>query len=121
MSVANYDELAAHHGHDIVVVIYGGDQNAAVECETCCEVLLDFDRLGDGDNPAQRAALVAVAERHRLCPEDLAERVRAAARDVAAAVNSQGLSSQLAYLMAERGAEDARQLIDELAQSRRRR
>jgi hypothetical protein len=121
MSVANYSELAAHHGHEVGVVIYGGDQNAAVECETCCEVLFDFDRQGDGESPAARAALIALAERHRLCKQDLADRVRDIARGLADAVNSQGLASQLAYLLAVQGAEDTRQLIEQLAADRRRR
>lgn len=44
MSVSSYQELLAHRGHKIVVVTYGDDDNVAVECETCCEVLLDFDK-----------------------------------------------------------------------------
>ncbi len=43
MSVLNYEELKAHRGHKIVVVTYG-EQNAAIECEDCNEVLLDFDK-----------------------------------------------------------------------------
>lgn len=43
MSAQNYTELVAHAGHDIVCVTYG-DVNVAVECETCGEVLLDYDR-----------------------------------------------------------------------------
>lgn len=120
MSVANYSDLAAHYGHEVCVVIYGG-QNAAVECETCGEVLLDFDQHGDGQHPAARAALIALAERHRLSPGDFENRVAAAARDLASSVNGQGIQSQLAYLMQRLGAEDARQMIEELAQSRRRR
>jgi hypothetical protein len=43
MSVNNYDELVGHFGHIVTVVKYG-EQNCAIECEECCEVLLDFDR-----------------------------------------------------------------------------
>lgn len=121
MSVANYSELAAHHGHKVGVVVYAGARNAAVECETCGEVLFDFDRHGEGEHPAALAALIALAERHRLCPPDLADRVRGAARDLAATVNAQGIAGQLAYLMAGCGVEDTRELIEALAQSRRRR
>lgn len=49
MSVSNYEELAAHVGHAIECVTYG-DANAAVECEDCGEVLLDFDDGGDPDD-----------------------------------------------------------------------
>jgi hypothetical protein len=44
MAVSSYEDLAAHRGHRIVVVTYGDQDNAAVECETCAEVLVDFDR-----------------------------------------------------------------------------
>lgn len=50
MSAANFEDLKRHYGHKIVVAIYGKDrkvtqaQNASVECETCCEVLLSFDK-----------------------------------------------------------------------------
>jgi hypothetical protein len=44
----NFEELLKHVGHDIVCVTYGikGQEpaNVAIECETCNEVLLDFDR-----------------------------------------------------------------------------
>lgn len=42
MSVNSFDELRSHVGHKIVCVIYG-EQNTALECETCGEVLLDFE------------------------------------------------------------------------------
>lgn len=42
MSVANYKDLYAHKGHKIAVVVYAG-LNVACECETCNEVLIDFD------------------------------------------------------------------------------
>ena len=48
MACHSYDDLKAHFGHKIVCVTYG-DQNVAVECETCGEVLLSFDR--DEDQP----------------------------------------------------------------------
>lgn len=45
MSVINYKELKAHKGHHIVVVTYGEEEeNVAIECEDCYEVLLDFDK-----------------------------------------------------------------------------
>ena len=45
-----YEELRQHLGHLIVAVSYGdpdgsdAPENVAIECETCDEVLLDFDR-----------------------------------------------------------------------------
>ena len=49
MSVSNFEELAEHIGHKIVAVSYGNPKepaNVAIECETCKEVLLDFDNEG---------------------------------------------------------------------------
>ena len=55
MSVSNYDELRQHIGHRIVCASYGDNgeddgvpENVAIECETCGEVLLDFDWPGPG-------------------------------------------------------------------------
>ena len=56
MAVANYDDLKKHVGHKIVCVDYGltdwsglgvtkEDFNVAIECETCNEVLLDYDNV----------------------------------------------------------------------------
>ncbi|MBW3011515.1 hypothetical protein KY326_04825 [Candidatus Woesearchaeota archaeon] len=55
MSVSNYEELKNHIGHKIVCVHYGNPpwkiddstpvcENVAIECETCNEVLVDFDK-----------------------------------------------------------------------------
>jgi len=46
MAVANYEELKAHVGHRVVVASYGDADNVAIECETCFDTLLDFDRPG---------------------------------------------------------------------------
>jgi hypothetical protein len=50
MSVGNFEELKAHIGHKIVCVHYHNPalstcENVAIECETCNEVLMDFDNL----------------------------------------------------------------------------
>jgi hypothetical protein len=50
MAASEYNDLAQHVGHRIVVVVYGGDQNAAVECEDCSMVLLDYDNYAEGAN-----------------------------------------------------------------------
>lgn len=63
MGINSYEELLKHVGHKVVVVCYGlptkSDKrtlrksirrtkdepaNVSVECETCHEVLLDFDK-----------------------------------------------------------------------------
>ena len=45
MGVMNFKELLRHKGHKIVCVTYGYPiQNVAIECESCKEVLFDFDR-----------------------------------------------------------------------------
>ncbi len=43
---ACYEELKHHIGHEIVCVPYGDPDdphNVAIECETCGEVLLDYN------------------------------------------------------------------------------
>jgi len=58
MGAHDFNDLMNHYGHKIVVVVYGKREqygpdpadtvkeavNVAIECETCCEVLLDYDR-----------------------------------------------------------------------------
>jgi hypothetical protein len=47
MSVSSFNDLKHHFGHNIVTALYGPKENpvnVAIECETCNEVLLDFDR-----------------------------------------------------------------------------
>jgi hypothetical protein len=44
MSVNNYNDLLTHFGHDIECVVYGDNDNVAIECITCGEVLMDYDR-----------------------------------------------------------------------------
>ena len=48
MSAINFRDLSAHVGHKIVCVGYKPKEttqfmNVALECETCNEVLLDFE------------------------------------------------------------------------------
>lgn len=44
MAATNYADLMKHVGHDIETVTYGQDDNVAIECNTCYEVLLDYDK-----------------------------------------------------------------------------
>ena len=39
-----YKDLMHHRGHHIVCVTYSDDENVAIECEDCNEVLIDFSR-----------------------------------------------------------------------------
>ena len=46
MGCHSFEDLRQHIGHRIVVVGYGNPvdpANVAVECETCNEVIMDFD------------------------------------------------------------------------------
>jgi len=47
MGCNNYEDLLRHKGHKIVCVSYGDDNNVAIECESCNEVLMDFDKEKD--------------------------------------------------------------------------
>ena len=40
-----YRDLEPHVGHKIEVSRYGNSDNIAIECMTCGEVLLDFNKL----------------------------------------------------------------------------
>jgi len=43
-------ELLSHQGHEIVIARYeaeGEPVNVAIECETCCEVLTDYEVKGE--------------------------------------------------------------------------
>jgi len=42
--IDNYHSLKAHHGHDVEIVVYGDGENVALQCETCSEILMDFDK-----------------------------------------------------------------------------
>ncbi len=43
MSICNFKEAKQHIGHKINCVMYG-KQNVSIECETCNEILIDFDK-----------------------------------------------------------------------------
>lgn len=55
MSANNYKDLLQHVGHDVQVVIYGGEEdgvrNVAVECHDCYEIIMDFDVPDDEFEP----------------------------------------------------------------------
>ena len=43
MSAQNYADLIVHSGHSLVIAEYASE-SAAIECQDCAEVLLDFDQ-----------------------------------------------------------------------------
>jgi len=57
MSVYTFDELLSHAGHEIECVYYGTEHmavNAAIECVTCGQVLIDLSpgqTMGVDDEP----------------------------------------------------------------------
>lgn len=58
MGSHSFKDLKRHIGHKIVCVSYGGTDgiwNVAIECETCNEVLLDFDY--ESEEEAERRRL----------------------------------------------------------------
>lgn len=67
MSAWDYKELVHHVGHDLVCVSYADGENVAVECETCNEVLFDYDRPNkeseeDTSLPLFRVEFTSVAD-----------------------------------------------------------
>lgn len=49
-----YRDLKLHVGHKIFVATYGGGDNIAIECMTCGEVLLDFNKPEE-QNPEEES------------------------------------------------------------------
>ena len=50
MSTNTYEELMRHIGHEIETITYGNLDNVAIECVTCYEVLMDYDKPEEGNN-----------------------------------------------------------------------
>ena len=47
MGAHSFEDLKKHYGHDVVVMLYGDNndpQNVSIECLDCNEVLVDFDK-----------------------------------------------------------------------------
>lgn len=107
MSASSYTDLAAHAGHDVAVVIYARE-HAAVECETCSLVLVDFART---DEP-ELAELLALAEQRAIAEDTLEETVHDIAAAAGSSVNNEGRDAQIAYLQAEIGTRATRDLLD---------
>ena len=45
MAVNSYVELVTHKGHEIEIATYA-DENVSIECLSCGEVLVDFEKEG---------------------------------------------------------------------------
>lgn len=52
MSVSDYKELKEHIGHDVFVVAYGNDDNVSIECQTCNEILVSYDKASTSFVPS---------------------------------------------------------------------
>ena len=65
-----YEQLRQHIGHDVVCAGYGPTderpENAAIECKTCGEVLLNMARPPERDGPDVRACLELAEELQAL-------------------------------------------------------
>ena len=48
MTMSNFDRVLSHLGHELEVAVYGDNENVAIECLTCMEVVVDYDQ-GDDD------------------------------------------------------------------------
>lgn len=46
MSVQNYKDLIVHSGHEVDVFRYS-DSSVSIECNTCNEVLVDYENEDD--------------------------------------------------------------------------
>lgn len=71
MSASNFKELRQHIGHKLACVMYGDGVNVAVECETCNEVLMDFDN-DEGDDTKELYKgyiLVTTGTQANVCDE----------------------------------------------------
>ena len=42
--MSNYDKVLSHLGHEIEVASYGDNENVAIECLTCMEVIVDYNQ-----------------------------------------------------------------------------
>lgn len=52
MSVSDYKELKEHIGHDVFVAAYGDDDNVSIECQTCNEILVSYDKASTSFVPS---------------------------------------------------------------------
>lgn len=90
MSAFDYDSLRRHIGHPIVCVCYGKEgqdpHNVAVECESCGEVLFDFNHPDvevvnvDEESSAAGAATKESAEEVRKVVADVMTELKDAQR-----------------------------------------
>lgn len=62
MSCFDYNSLKQHVGHKIVCVMYANGVNVSVECETCNEVILDYDEDQNYDPEDPSEATVEVTK-----------------------------------------------------------
>ena len=42
--MSNFDRVLSHLGHELEVAVYGDNENVAIECLTCMEVVVDYNQ-----------------------------------------------------------------------------
>ena len=42
--MSNFDKVLSHLGHELEVAVYGDNENVAIECLTCMEVVVDYNQ-----------------------------------------------------------------------------
>ena len=47
--MSNFDKVLSHLGHELEVAVYGDNENVAIECLTCMEVVVDYNQEEDED------------------------------------------------------------------------
>jgi cytidine deaminase len=57
MAVFDYHGLLAHVGHSFECIVYGDEQNVALACNNCHEVIIDFNRPDFSNASSDRAAI----------------------------------------------------------------
>lgn len=47
--MSNFDRVLSHFGHELEVAVYGDNENVAIECLTCMEVVVDYNQEDDDE------------------------------------------------------------------------
>ena len=102
MGAHSFEDLEAHIGHDIVCARYGDDEqtlNVAIECETCGEVLVDYDQP---DPRLQRLIDRIENDDDGKRPErtwELDSMMQDATNQMRANINNMSIKNQVEYLI----------------------
>ena len=47
--MSNFDRVLSHLGHEHEVAVYDDNENVAIECLTCMEVVVDYNQEDDDE------------------------------------------------------------------------